>query len=1013
MANESNGNKKGEEVTEEEDTYPISWFRNYPPGIFDKVESDITNSSIQYISLTRLIAYLTCHDVLNYDLVADFFLTYRLFTSSDIIQELLFSRLSWAIIKNSASSSLEIYRDIAVRTFVVIRHWLLNFFSDDFLPSVQLRVKFIDNLNQLYGWDPVKRNEQFRRIIDQLRKCWIRNIALYWNIENDEDVELEKLELSPGGQFGSLNVTGNNSNIIELYQTPILPVVNEDVSNGSTHNNTTGYFIRGGIDVSNDVEVKTVNPPTPVKNVNETAAVKKAQSSKTLKAQSSFKNLKSLASKPSLKNLFNSKFFHTTATKKMDAGHRQTPQEAFENEVALINYDPAPADGGQIRIDILSARVIEELDRVLKRHSLINKTSKDWDETRESVFGRSSSDVTATNSFSTTEDDTEDENEDDDAASSLREPCLTSEGDNNSRISFRPPRRRLQKQQQDDANRISFIDNLDVRETNLSNEEEDNKSICSYESYDSEKSTCIQKETSLLTRDEELNKIPGALLKRREQFNNLRKAANVVYPQQLEPSTTTSGSSVNTGSSGFSMEATEVNLNNTGSVIFDPHNNGGGRPFSGVDERFAAELAAIPDDSSDDDAITSALEKLEGTYAKKKDNNGDKFRIPANTTNSSISRNLAVIGNSPAKMPPMDSDVDSSLYNDAFATNIPTPYDTDLENLNIPNGFERKSGSTITSTNNKNNNEFNETNDNEFNDVYDNNNNNEEHMPNAIRNLTKASTITNNNNNNHTPFILNYKSKVLSEQMTLIERDALAQVDWKELIELKWPGTNLDPVQNWVTFLSDRRNTRLGGVELIISRFNLVVNWVKSEILLTWSIQQRMETISRFIHIAYQCRQNLKNYATMMQIILALGSPIIQKLKTTWSKISSLDLKMFQQMEELILPMGNFANLRKELNDAMGSFSNNGCIPFVGMYLSDLTFTGEQPSKVDGDEGEELINFKKCVTSAGIVKSLIQCIQWSEKYSIETNQNILSKCLYLHSLTIEEMEECFLYLSDN
>lgn len=36
-------------------------------------------------------------------------------------------------------------------------------------------------------------------------------------------------------------------------------------------------------------------------------------------------------------------------------------------------------------------------------------------------------------------------------------------------------------------------------------------------------------------------------------------------------------------------------------------------------------------------------------------------------------------------------------------------------------------------------------------------------------------------NGNHAPFILHYGSRVLTEQLTLVERDALAEVDWKEL----------------------------------------------------------------------------------------------------------------------------------------------------------------------------------------------------------------------------------------
>ncbi|KAA8916263.1 hypothetical protein TRICI_001545 [Trichomonascus ciferrii] len=951
-------------------------FARYPTRVFDTTETAVSVKGIESASLTNLVAHLTSNEVLNYDLVADFFLTYRLFTDADTVQELLFSRLVWAI-QRADEHEDEVGRDVSVRTFVVIRHWLLNFFADDFVPSYDLRKQFVDNLNKLHAW---VKQDQFVRIVSQLRKCWIRNIAIYWAVEEDEDRELEKPLLSPGGNFGSLEVN-NNKNIIACYNEPIAPTAKFDSNEVSEDIGSSGFLIRGGINVSNDVEVKTIAPPTPVVK----PSLKEKSSTQTLKAKSSMKTLKSLKSKPSLRNLFHSQ----QRKNKVNTIPNDliTPEQAFAKEISLVPNDSQE----QVRIDILSARVIEELDRVLKCHSLINKTSKDWDESRESALGRSSSDVTATNSFITSSEFTEDEDdEDDDFNRSIGEPCLTSEGDSMSRISYKPPRKRNNNNNNPP---VSMVDNLEIRERlSTRGSAVDVSSICSFESYDSEKSVCMQKETTLYSRDYELNNNRGGLLRRQNQFHNLRKVANIVQPSE------SSGSSVLTGSSRFSMGTTQHNP---------------GAPFSGVDEKFAAELAAIPDDSPDEDAVGAALEKLEGTYKKKKKNKNNDMLPPSSTSTSvpGLSRNLAVIGASSTKIH-MDSDLDSNLYDDAFATTAHTPYDSDLEQLNIPKGYNRNGSYSSSSTahnsitNNDDHDDNNDNNTNENNDQSNDNHNIQSltNIPQLVRRFTNGS----GGNNNHTPFILNYTSKELSEQLTLIERDALAQVDWKELIELRWPGSNLDPIQNWVTFLSDRRNNRIGGVELVISRFNLVVNWVKSEVLLTWSIQQRVETVSRFIHIAYQCRQNLRNYATMMQIVLALGAPVIQRLKNTWSQIAPIDLKMFQQMEELVLPMGNFANLRRELNGAMGEFSG-GCIPFVGMYLSDLTFNAEQPTRIDHDK----INFRKCVTAASIVKSLIQCIQWSEKYTFHYHQHVLSKCLYLHSLTVEEMEACFVYLTDN
>jgi GDP/GTP exchange factor required for growth at low temperature len=121
-------------------------------------------------------------------------------------------------------------------------------------------------------------------------------------------------------------------------------------------------------------------------------------------------------------------------------------------------------------------------------------------------------------------------------------------------------------------------------------------------------------------------------------------------------------------------------------------------------------------------------------------------------------------------------------------------------------------------------------------------------------------------------------------------------------------------------------------------------------------------------------------------------------------------MSIFREMEEIISPLRNFSRLRTELNaiDPM-----RGCIPFVGVYLTDLIFNSERPSFTDTPgSGPRLVNFEKMRTSASIVKSLIQCIQWSSNYKIEADRDLLAKCLYIQSLTTEEMEACKNFLSD-
>jgi len=60
--------------------------------------------------------------------------------------------------------------------------------------------------------------------------------------------------------------------------------------------------------------------------------------------------------------------------------------------------------------------------------------------------------------------------------------------------------------------------------------------------------------------------------------------------------------------------------------------------------------------------------------------------------------------------------------------------------------------------------------------------------------------------------------------------------------------------------------------------------------------------------------------------------------------------KGFHRLEELMNPAGSFNNYRKRLHDA-----SPPAIPYIGVYLSDLTFTEDG----NADKLEHLINFGK------------------------------------------------------
>ena len=177
----------------------------------------------------------------------------------------------------------------------------------------------------------------------------------------------------------------------------------------------------------------------------------------------------------------------------------------------------------------------------------------------------------------------------------------------------------------------------------------------------------------------------------------------------------------------------------------------------------------------------------------------------------------------------------------------------------------------------------------------------------------------------HLPFILAYDAEFLAQQFTIVEKDALDEIDWKELIELRWKHSS-PPVYDWVEYL---RSQEPRGVDIVIARFNLMTKWALSEIVLCENLEERVQCVIQYIRIAAYARR-IRNYATMYQITLALVSSDCTRLKRTWAQVPASERSIMKELEALVQPVRNFYNLRLEMETAQ---SDGGCIPFIGEYL--------------------------------------------------------------------------------
>ncbi|KAK2740185.1 Guanine nucleotide exchange factor lte1 [Myotisia sp. PD_48] len=257
------------------------------------------------------------------------------------------------------------------------------------------------------------------------------------------------------------------------------------------------------------------------------------------------------------------------------------------------------------------------------------------------------------------------------------------------------------------------------------------------------------------------------------------------------------------------------------------------------------------------------------------------------------------------------------------------------------------------------------------------------------------STITPLSNASHVPFILAYESLALAQQFTIVEQAALSEVDWKDLVDMKWSHSSQSTL-NWVTYLE---NAEQKGIDLVVARFNLMVKWAVSEIVLTKNIRERVKVVIKLIHVAAHSRK-IGNYATMLQIAIALSSVDCSRLTKTWERVPGAEKELLRELESLIQPIRNFHKLRLEMESSI----QDGCIPFVGPYVQDLTYNSQKPAQLPGTlDGEPLVNFERYRTAATIVKSLLRLIDASTKYEFEPTPGIIERCLWIAALSDEDI----------
>nr|POE82300.1 ras guanine nucleotide exchange factor a [Quercus suber] len=257
--------------------------------------------------------------------------------------------------------------------------------------------------------------------------------------------------------------------------------------------------------------------------------------------------------------------------------------------------------------------------------------------------------------------------------------------------------------------------------------------------------------------------------------------------------------------------------------------------------------------------------------------------------------------------------------------------------------------------------------------------------------------------------ILDFEPLELARQLTLLVSQIFCAIQPEELLEWNKKG-------------SQKRN----NVRAICSLNTDVAHVVGDSILGPEDAKRRAMLIKHWAKIATCCLE-LNNYETLMAIMCSLNSSVLQRLKRTWELVSKKTKLRLDELNTVVDHSKNHASMRRRLETPIAP-----CLPFLGIYLTDLTFidagnpkTRELPGSAASETGEivTVINFDRHMRTAKVLshlqkfqvayklESVPELQKWLESHleRMRNSEGELVTKFHRRSLVVEPKMECSAY----
>ncbi|KAG8232317.1 hypothetical protein J437_LFUL009416, partial [Ladona fulva] len=215
----------------------------------------------------------------------------------------------------------------------------------------------------------------------------------------------------------------------------------------------------------------------------------------------------------------------------------------------------------------------------------------------------------------------------------------------------------------------------------------------------------------------------------------------------------------------------------------------------------------------------------------------------------------------------------------------------------------------------------------------------------------------------------------IAEQMTYVDHQIFVSISSEEFLGQAW--------------MKPDKTTKAAHILLMTKRFNEVSQLVVSEIIKRSNMNARIAAIEKWAAVA-DISRCLHNFNGVLQICAAFTNSAVFRLKKTWEKVSKTTKQTIEKLQNIVSSDGRFRNLRDALHRC-----DPPCIPYLGMYLTDLSFIEEGTPNFT-DDG--LLNFSKMRMQTPYKIELIPKVT---NYLLDPSLLLDDEELYRMSLEIE------------